>query len=128
MTRPPLARFMPRTPRAPRPIGRTSFSSKRTALPSLEKSITSCLPSVSATPTRQSPSSRSTAMIPDGRGRENSASEVFFTTPSCVAKNTYCSSWNSFTGRMALMRSPSSIFSRFTIGLPRLVRLPCGTS
>ncbi len=53
-------------------MGRTSFSSKRTALPSSEKSITSCLPSVSATPISQSPSSRSTAMIPEGRGRENS--------------------------------------------------------
>ena len=29
----PLSSFMPRTPRALRPIGRTSFSSKRTALP-----------------------------------------------------------------------------------------------
>jgi hypothetical protein len=86
ITLPPFARFMPRTPRAPRPIGRTSFSSKRTALPSSENIITSCLPSVIATPTRQSPSSRSTAMIPEGRGREKSASEVFFTTPSCVAK------------------------------------------
>ena len=32
------------------PSARTSFSSKRTALPSSENSITSCLPSVSATP------------------------------------------------------------------------------
>ncbi|OIQ80071.1 hypothetical protein GALL_381880 [mine drainage metagenome] len=41
---------MPRTPRAPRPIGRTSSSSKRTALPPSLNSITSCLPSVSAAP------------------------------------------------------------------------------
>ena len=79
---------MPRTPRAPRPIGRTSFSSKRTALPSSEKSITSWRPSVSATPMRWSPSSRSTAMIPEARGREKSESAVFLTTPCCVAKNT----------------------------------------
>ena len=46
------ARFMPRTPRAVRPIGRTSFSSKRTALPASENSITSCLPSVTAAPIR----------------------------------------------------------------------------
>src|SRR5205085_11050287 len=45
-------RRMPRTPVACRPIGRTSPSSKRTALPSEEKSMTSYLPSVSAAPTR----------------------------------------------------------------------------
>ena len=67
-------------------------------------------------------------MIPDGRGREKSASGVFFTTPCSVAKKTKQSSRNSFTGRIALMRSSSSICTRFTIGLPRLLRLPCGTS
>src|SRR3954471_4028158 len=51
-TRWPSPRRMPRTPVAWRPIGRTSDSSKRTALPSEEKSITSYLPSVSAAPTR----------------------------------------------------------------------------
>src|SRR5438105_2327189 len=51
-TRWPSPRRMPRTPVAWRPIGRTSPSSKRTALPSEEKSITSYLPSVSAAPTR----------------------------------------------------------------------------
>jgi len=35
-----------------RPIGRTSFSSKRTALPASENSITSCRPSVIAAPIR----------------------------------------------------------------------------
>jgi hypothetical protein len=48
----PSSSAMPRTPRALRPIGRTSFSSKRTALPPSENSITSCLPSVSAAPIR----------------------------------------------------------------------------
>ncbi|CKT22003.1 Uncharacterised protein [Mycobacterium tuberculosis] len=43
---------MPRTPRALRPSGRTSSSSKRTALPPSLKSITSCLPSVRAAPIR----------------------------------------------------------------------------
>src|SRR6185436_18434421 len=51
-TRWPSPSFMPRTPVAWRPIGRTSHSSKRTALPSEESSITSYLPSVSAAPTR----------------------------------------------------------------------------
>ena len=48
----PLASFMPITPRAVRPIGRTSFSSKRTALPASENSMTSNAPSVMATPMR----------------------------------------------------------------------------
>src|SRR3990167_7995046 len=46
------ASFMPRTPRDARPVARTSFSSKRTALPPFENNITSCLPSVTATPIR----------------------------------------------------------------------------
>ena len=86
MTLCPLSSIIPRTPWALRPIGRTSFSSKRTAFPPELNSITSCLPSVSATPISTSPSSRSTAMIPEGRGREYSESDVFFTTPSWVAK------------------------------------------
>ena len=79
---------MPRTPRALRPIGRTSSSSKRTALPPSENSITSCLPSVSAAPIRKSPASRSTAMMPALRGLLNSSSAVFFTVPSAVAMKT----------------------------------------
>ena len=79
---------MPRTPCAPRPIGRTSFSSKRTALPPELNSMMSCLPSVSATPISRSPSSRSTAMIPEGRGLEKSERGVFFTVPFAVAMNT----------------------------------------
>ena len=52
ITRWPSSSIMPRTPRATRPIGRTSSSSKRTALPASENSMTSCLPSVIATPIR----------------------------------------------------------------------------
>ncbi len=84
----PSSRFMPRTPRAVRPIGRTSFSSKRTALPESENSITSCSPSVSAAPIRKSPSSRSTAMMPALRGLLKSFSGVFLTVPRLVAMNT----------------------------------------
>jgi hypothetical protein len=68
-----------------RPIGRTSSSSKRTALPPSLNSITSCLPSVSAAPINWSPSSRSTAMMPALRGLLNSSSAVFLTVPSAVA-------------------------------------------
>src|SRR5512147_1036879 len=48
----PSSSCMPRTPRAVRPMGRTSFSSKRTALPASENSMTSCCPSVMAAPIR----------------------------------------------------------------------------
>ncbi len=57
--------------------------------------------------------------MPEVRGREKSASGVFFTVPDVVAMKTNLSSSNSRTGRMALMRSPSSSGSRLTIGLPR---------
>src|SRR5882672_129098 len=122
-----LPSFMPRTPCACRPIGRTSSSSKRTALPASEKSITSCLPSVIAAPMRWSPSSSSTAMIPFSRGLENCESGVFFTVPSEVARNTKCLSSYSLTGSTALIFSPSESGKRFTMGLPRLARVPCGT-
>ncbi len=69
-------------------MGRTSFSSKRTALPPSLNSITSCLPSVSAAPIRKSPGSRSTAMMPALRGLLNSSSVVFLTVPMEVAMNT----------------------------------------
>src|SRR5262249_35517049 len=88
MTRWPACSFIPRTPVAPRPMARTSSSAKRTALPASENSITSCLPSVNATPIRWSPSSRFTAMMPFAIGRENADSAVFLTVPIAVAMNT----------------------------------------
>ncbi len=81
MTCSPSGILMPRTPEALRPIGRTSSSAKRMALPSVVHSMTSRKPSVSDTPTSLSPSSRSTAMMPAVRGRENAASDVFLTVP-----------------------------------------------
>jgi hypothetical protein len=94
----PGSSIMPRTPRASRPIGRTSSSAKRTALPASENSITSYSPSVMATPIRWSPSSRSTAMMPALRGLAKADSGVFLTVPPIVAMNTKCPSSNSFTG------------------------------
>ena len=58
-------------------------------------------------------------MMPLARGRENADSGVFFTVPSLVAMNTKCSSSNCLIGSTALIFSPSSSGSRFTIGLPR---------
>ncbi|MNC85212.1 hypothetical protein D3C83_08020 [compost metagenome] len=67
-------------------------------------------------------------MIPDGRGREKSASGVFFTVPCAVAMNTKWFSSNSFTGTTAVIFSPSSSGNMLTTGLPLLALLPCGTS
>ena len=66
-------------------------------------------------------------MMPLVRGRENAASGVFLTVPCAVAMNTNLSSSNSLIGSTAVMRSPSSSGSRFTIGLPREPRLACGS-
>ncbi len=87
----------------------------------------SLVPSVIATPTSLSPGSSATAMMPLARGRENSASEVFFTVPRLVAMKTNLPSSNSLIDSMALMRSPSWSGSRFTMGLPRDPRLACGS-
>ena len=107
LTRCSSLNFTPRTPAASRPIGRTSSSRKRIALPAVVNSSMSLVPSVIATPTSLSPGSSATAMMPLARGRENSASEVFLTVPRLVAMKTNFPSSNSLMDSMALMRSPS---------------------
>ena len=67
-------------------------------------------------------------MMPLERGREKDASGVFFTVPARVAMKTKCCSSKCFTGSSALIFSPSSSGSRFTIGLPRAPRPACGSS
>ena len=67
-------------------------------------------------------------MMPVARGRENADSGVFFTVPWLVAMNTKCCSSNCLMGSTALIFSPSSSGSRFTIGLPRAPRPACGSS
>ncbi len=127
MTSWPSGSLMPLTPAAPRPIGRTSSSLKRIALPWLATSMISRLPSVIATLTSRSSLRRSMAMMPLDLGRENRFSAVFLTVPPLVAMKTNASSSKSRIGSTALIRSPSSSGRRFTIGLPREPRLACGT-
>jgi len=67
-------------------------------------------------------------MMPDGRGRENAARGVFFTVPRLVAMKTKCCSSNWLDRESALIFSPASSGSRFTIGLPREPRPACGSS
>ena len=81
----PLPRRMPRTPRALRPMMRTTLSAKRITLPALENSMTSLAPSVIAAAIRVSPSSSLSAIRPLLRGRLNCTSGVFFTVPKAVA-------------------------------------------
>ena len=69
-------------------MARTSDSLNRTALPALDTSITSCVPSVTATPTSVLPSSSSSARSPAARSRANCFSGVFFTVPLAVAMKT----------------------------------------
>ena len=100
---------MPRTPVASRPMGRTSSSWKRMALPPLDEQHDFARPSVSADAHQAVVRRRrSTAMMPLARGRENADSGVFFTVPWLVAMNTKCSSSNCLMGSTALIFSPSS--------------------
>ena len=83
-----VAKRIPRTPLAVRPIARASFSSKRIALPLEANSITSWLPLVMRALTNLSPSSKPTAIKPFERILANCFSSTRFTVPLAVAKNT----------------------------------------
>ena len=105
----PSPSLMPRTPAASRPIGRTSSSWKRIALPPLEhRMISRCAVGDRRRRPADRPSSRSTAMMPLARGRENAVSGVFLTVPWLVAMNTKCCSSYCLIGSTALIFSPSS--------------------
>ena len=118
--------FIPRTPVAVRPIGRTQSSAKRTTLPSAENNITSFVLSVKSTPINSSPSFKLTAMIPALRGRLKSCRGVFFTVPLAVAIKTNLPSSYSLTGKMAVIRSFCSRGNKLIIGRPRAPRLASG--
>ncbi len=79
---------MPRTPRAVRPMGRTSDSSKRMASPSCVAMKMRFVPSVSITSSSSSPSSTLTALMPFERMLRNSDSSVFLMTPLRVTITT----------------------------------------
>ncbi len=85
MTSSAASTWIPRTPRAERPIGRISCSLKRIAMPALVARTTSRVPSVSVAETRRSPSSSVMARMPARRGRLNSSSGVFLMMPRLVA-------------------------------------------
>ena len=124
----PWRSFMPRTPRAVRPIGRTFSSRKRIAQPSLVPSSTSDAPSVMRTPTRSSLSAIDSAMMPELRMLAKRLSDVFLIWPARVAMTTNAPSENSRTGSIATTRSFSCSGIRFTNALPLAVRPACGTS
>ena len=66
--------------------------------------------------------------MPDFLGLEKSESGVFFTVPFAVAIKIYWSSTKSFTAKIAFIFSPGINGNKLTIGLPRLILLPWGTS
>ena len=126
---------MPRTPRVARPMGRTSDSAKRSALPDAAISITSRLPSVSIAATRWSPGpapfasgSRLIAITPRRRALLNSPVRTFFTTPRSVAMNRYSSRENLLSDTMAVTSSSSSICSSARISWPTVCRVRSGSS
>ena len=122
----PSAMRIPRTPLAVLPMGRTSLSAKRIALPLLLTSITSLLPSVIAVPTSSSPSSSSMALRPTLRWRAKLSRAVFFTVPLAVAMNTKWFSVYSLTGSILVIRSFSSSGRILMMGLPLDVLLATG--
>ena len=121
------SRFMPLTPRAPRPMARTSCLLKRTAIPLRDPRTISLSPVVSWTPIRVSVGSRVMAMMPLGRGRLKAPTGVLFTVPLAVAKKTNFSS-NCLTGSTAQRVSLACIFSRLAMERPRAVRAWAGRS
>ena len=86
-TESPAFSFMPRTPAAARPMGRTSSSLKRMVWPDRLTMKMSSPVVVSMTRTSSSPSRRLRAMRPSRREESYSVNTVRFTWPSRVAKN-----------------------------------------
>ncbi len=110
---------MPRTPRAGRPIDRTSSSSKRIAMPLCVARNTIWLPSVIVASTSSSSLSMPIAIIPRDITFEKSFSGVFFTVPCRVTKKMYLpSSVRSRTVMIARTCSPGCRFNRLAIDLP----------
>ncbi len=122
-------RLMPRTPIAPRPVGRRSVSRNRQAMPCAEDSRISCAPSVNLASIRSSPSSSVMAMMPLRRRFLKARNSVFFTVPFLVAMTMYRPSTStSVTGIMARTRSSGCSCRRLTRALPWLSRPPSGIS
>ena len=127
-SRSPVPSFMPRTPPASRPIGRTFSSRNRTARPLAEVRSTSWAALVIATDTRRSVSSSEIALMPVTRIFSNADSSVFFTVPLSVARNTVRSSLKPWSGSIDTTSSPSCSSITLTNGLPFDVRAPSGSS
>ena len=83
-------------------------------------------PSVISTPIRVSSSRRFNAIIPLARWFLYAVNAVFLTVPEAVAIIMNLSSSYSRTGKIAVIRSPSSSGKILTIGRPRAVLLASG--
>src|ERR1700681_3570783 len=124
----PFASDIALTPRAGRPIGRTSFSLKWIAIPSCVARMMSRSPLLRSTASSSSSSSRPIAIKPLRRTFSNSASLVFLMTPRRVTITRYSSVSNARTGNSAVTISPGGSVSRLTSAVPRSWRVGSGIS
>ena len=120
--------FIPRTPPAFRPIGRTSDSLKRTDCPSAVVMTTSSLPVVGHTQPNTSPFSKVIAIKPLRRTFSNSSSFDFLTVPFRVAMNRYLYASSLFREIISVIFSSWEICRKLTMACPRAVREDSGIS
>ena len=124
--------LIPVTPRAFRPIARTSPLLKRHAMPFAEERMISSAGSTSAAPIRSSPSSMESARMPILRRWQNWLSGVFLMTPHLVAIAMQSSSFSSniFFLIVSMVRicSFGSSLMRLMMAFPFPVRAPSGIS
>ena len=109
---------------------RTSVVGKRIARPCRVTSITSSSSDAMRAFTSATPSGSCIAILPPRRTLVKSDSALRRTSPAVVANTIWSSSqWSSgrSTGNTAAMPVPCVTGRSCTIGLPRVVRVPCGS-
>ena len=118
----PARSAMPRTPRAVRPMERTSDCGKRMAIPARVPMKISPCPSVSSAPTTASSGSTPMAMMPPDRTCRKALRSTRLTTPRRVPMATKCrpgSVGNSLRVSSAAIFSSGSSATRLAMALPR---------
>ncbi len=124
----PWPKFMPMTPMDARPVGRTSLLWKWMHMPCLVTKKISLSASTTFTSISSSSSFKLMAMRPFLRTLAKSSKGVFLTIPDLVTMNKFFSSTYSLMGIMAVIFSPGSNCSKFTMAVPLAVRLASGIS
>src|SRR6266446_1819006 len=121
----PCSSVIPFTPKAARPMGRTSFWSNRIAIPCAVPMITSSSPLACITDTSSSSPSMERALSPLGRGRANASSLVRLISPFWVTKMMYgpAATWTALAATRGLLRG-RGLFSGLGAVLLALLRGP----